>query len=108
MEVIPQEGKRLSSEFPDHLRRELGGKGNGRPGNGPPVNRPVPMAYYMGGMDGIPPPSFSSSGFSTTIASVVSRRLEMLAAFCRAERTTLPGSTMPAFIISTNFPDSTS
>ena len=45
---------------------------------------------------------FFSSGFSATIASVVSSRPATDAAFCSAVRTTLVGSTMPAFIRSSN------
>ena len=43
------------------------------------------------------PPDFSS-GFSATIASVVSSSEATLAAFWRAVRTTLVGSITPAFI----------
>lgn len=44
------------------------------------------------------------SGFSATTASVVRMRAPMEAAFCRAERVTLAGSTMPASTMSTNSP----
>ena len=49
---------------------------------------------------GIPPPSFSFFGFSVTSVSVVRTIAAMEAAFCRAERVTLTGSTMPAFTMS--------
>ena len=43
-----------------------------------------------------------SSGFSATMASVVSSNPATDAAFCNAVRTTLVGSTIPAFIRSSN------
>ena len=48
---------------------------------------------------GIPPPgiSFSSDGLSATTHSVVRISPAILAAFSRAVRTTLVGSTTPAF-----------
>src|SRR5207302_4743157 len=46
----------------------------------------------------------SSSSTLVTITSVVSIKPAMLAAFCRAERVTLVGSTMPALNMSTNSP----
>ena len=49
-----------------------------------------------------PAPADFSSGFSAIIASVVSSRPATDAAFCSAVRTTLVGSTMPAFIRSSN------
>ena len=44
------------------------------------------------------------SGFSTTMASVVKTKPAMEAAFCKAERTTLAGSIIPAAIKSSNSP----
>src|SRR5262249_56982363 len=52
-----------------------------------------------GGIDGA---AGLSSGFSATMHSVVSSRLATEAAFCRALRTTLVGSMMPAFVRSSN------
>ena len=57
----------------------------------------------------MPPPGIggigaSFFGSSTTQASVVSTREAMEAAFCRAERVTLVGSSTPSFIISPNLP----
>src|SRR5437879_9388552 len=46
----------------------------------------------------------SSSSILVTMTSVVSMRPAMLAAFCRAERVTFVGSTMPALNISTYSP----
>ena len=46
---------------------------------------------------GIWPPAFSSSGFSTTTASVVSSSPAIEAAFWSAMRTTLVGSITPAW-----------
>src|SRR6266550_4550215 len=52
-------------------------------------------------MPPIPPPGiggvFSFSGSSVTMASVVSNKPEIEAAFCNALRVTFVGSTMPAF-----------
>ena len=45
---------------------------------------------------------FSSFETSATTASVDKNKLDTLAAFCNAERVTLAGSTIPAFIISTH------
>src|SRR5581483_11900453 len=45
-----------------------------------------------------------SSSMRVIITSVVSIRPAMLAAFCRAERVTLVGSTIPALTMSTNSP----
>jgi hypothetical protein len=49
---------------------------------------------------GIPPPAgaFSFSGLSATTASVVRNRAAIDAAFCSADRVSLAGSMMPAFI----------
>ena len=58
----------------------------------PPMPPPPPMPA---------PPPLSSFGSSATIASVVSRRDATDAAFCRAKRVTLVGSTTP---ISTRSP----
>ena len=44
-------------------------------------------------------------GLSAIIASVVTSRPDTEAASCRAVRTTLAGSTMPALIRSTNYSD---
>ena len=57
----------------------------------------------------MPPPgmagaAFSSSFFSTTTHSVVSRSEAMDAAFCSAVRVTLVGSRMPAYTMSTYSP----
>ncbi len=57
----------------------------------PPIPGGIPCAC----------PPFSFSGFSTTRVSVVSTMAAMLAAFCRAERVTLTGSTIPDLIMST-------
>ena len=54
-----------------------------------------------------PPPGMAGaffSGFSATIASVVTSRPATEAASCNAVRTTLVGSTMPAFTRSLNSP----
>ena len=48
-----------------------------------------------------------SSGLSVIIHSVVSKSPATLAAFCRAERVTLVGSTTPALSRSSNFPVAT-
>ena len=48
----------------------------------------------------MPAGTFFPSGFSETMASVVSRSAAMLAAFCNAERVTFVGSTTPAFSMS--------
>jgi hypothetical protein len=51
-------------------------------------------------MSPMPPPGIagvSSSGSATT-TSVVTMRLPMEAAFCNAERVTIAGSTLPAWI----------
>ena len=79
--------------------------------NKSPAGRPaghtrMSRKRYMGGMGGAAG-ALSSSGFSTTIASVVSSREATLAAFWSAERTTLAGSTIPAFTMSSNLPLST-
>lgn len=47
------------------------------------------------------PPGVACSTFSATIASVVMSRAAMEAAPCSARRTTLVGSMMPTFIMST-------
>ena len=49
---------------------------------------------------GMPAGTLFPSGFSETMASVVSRSAAMLAAFCNAERVTFVGSTTPAFSMS--------
>src|SRR6202043_2645024 len=54
-----------------------------------------------------PEACFSFSGISVTNASVVSIRAEIEAAFCRAVRVTLVGSTTPAFTRSSYFPVAT-
>ena len=56
---------------------------------------PIPPMPPPGGIGGM---ADFSSGFSATMASVVSKRPAMDAAFCKAVRTTLVGSTIPAFI----------
>ncbi len=48
--------------------------------------------------------SFSSSLMLVIMASVVSMSAAIEAAFCKAERVTLVGSTMPALNMSTNSP----
>src|SRR5437867_8020891 len=77
--------------------------------NKSPAGRPagqtrIPRQRYMGGMGGAAGALSSSSGFSTTIASVVSSSDATLVAFWSAERTTLAGSTIPAFTMSSNLP----
>ena len=54
---------------------------------------------FISPMPGAPPPGMDVSffGFSATIASVATRMPAREAASCRAVRTTLVGSTMPAF-----------
>src|SRR5208283_1419289 len=54
-----------------------------------------------------PEAGFSFSGISVTNASVVSMRAEIEAAFCRAVRVTLVGSTTPAFTRSSYLPVAT-
>ena len=71
------------------------------------VSRPAPgcsdasdyIIPPMSGMAGAA--GAAGAGLSATRASVVSRVAAMEAAFCRAERVTLVGSTMPAAIMST-------
>src|SRR5262249_46685707 len=55
----------------------------------------APLDQYI---SSLPPAAgfFSSFGTSDTSASLVSRSVETLAAFCRAERTTFVGSMMPS------------
>ena len=62
---------------------------------------PMPPIPPMPPISGIPPPPAPlGSGFSATIASVVISRPATEAASRRAVRTTLVGSTMPAFTMS--------
>ncbi len=66
-----------------------------------PPMPPIPPPPGIGGV-------FSFSGISVTMASVVSNRPEIDAAFCNALRVTLVGSTMPAFTKSVYSPVATS
>ena len=69
--------------------------------------RPEPGDQYMSPPMPRGPPgmsAFSFSGISRTIASVVSIRAAMLAAFCKAVRVTLVGSMIPASNMSTHLP----
>jgi hypothetical protein len=50
----------------------------------------------------LPSTAFFSSGIDVTIVLVVSIKPAMLAAFCRAQLTTLVGSTKPALNMSTH------
>src|SRR2546430_17713583 len=68
--------------------------------NKSPAGRPaghtrISRKRYMGGMGGAAG-ALSSSGLSTTLASVVSSREATPAAFLSAERTPLAGSPIPA------------
>ena len=63
------------------------------------------LGYMPMPMSGMPAPAAAASsffsGFSATIASVVMSRPATEAASCSAVRTTLAGSMMPAFTMST-------
>lgn len=64
--------------------------------------RPERVRLPQKSMSGAPPPALSFfSGMSATSDSVVSTMAATLAAFCRAERVTLAGSTMPLANMST-------
>ena len=58
--------------------------------------------YIIPSMPPLPPEAFSFSGMSATSDSVMRTMLAILAAFCRADRTTLVGSMIPLSIMLTN------
>ena len=69
-----------------------------------PCSRVLRRFYYimpMPPMSGMAGAGAAGAGLSATRDSVVSRVAAMEAAFCRAERVTLVGSTIPAVIMST-------
>jgi|GEM_PF-6726074 len=68
------------------------------------VSRSDRAGQYMSWLPPCPAGVFSSLGFSATKASLVSRRVATLAAFCNAVRVTFVGSITPALTRSSNWP----